>query len=175
MEEYFYPSDNFHSARLPVIDIGIDCPMYRLNNATYTSSIHFGDGSGDRSGRFNGAGYRILYTGQDISVCFIESFGESPFNFVEAEKVRQANIFIINTKKSLRLADLTGSRLVTIRGDSRVTSGPYELSRAWGEAIWNHEDQVDIVLDMIMIATATEYLKIQKQGMLCTKITWEIS
>jgi RES domain-containing protein len=145
MEEYFYPSEEFFSTNLPIIDIGIDCPMYRLNKATYTTSIHFGDGSGNKSGRFDGAnqGYKILYTGQDISVCFIESFGSSPYNFVETEKVRQTNLFLINTRKSLKLADLTGSRLVGIRGDSRVTSGPYELSRAWGKAIWSHQDKVD--------------------------------
>lgn len=145
MEEYFLPSENFFTEDLPVVNIHIDCPMYRLNNVRYPTSIHFGDGSGNKAGRFDGPeqGYKILYTGQDAPVCFIESFGSSPYNFVEVEKVRTTNLFLLNTRKSLKLADLTGSNLVKIRSDSRVTSGPYKLSRAWGQAIWDHRDKVD--------------------------------
>ena len=133
------PPDNFNQRELPcIITQG---PWLRLNNAGYSSSLHF-DRSGN--GRFDGPcqGYGLLYVGDQYSA-FIECFGRTFEGAVTVIALRNRNLFEIKSDRSLKLADLTGPSLAKIGIDARISSGDYEYCRTWGQAIWEHPEQVD--------------------------------
>jgi hypothetical protein len=153
-EDCFLLPEQLSDIELPIITVHVDKPMYRLNSTKnrkgepITTSLNF-DRTGN--GRFDGKnqGYGILYTGQDASVSFIESFGRIPDpnrRTVTTETLRRRNLFLIMAKKPLKLVDLTGSRLHQIGADtSAILCSPqfYEISRKWGKAIHLAQQQVD--------------------------------
>lgn len=133
------PPDNFNQRELPCITI--QSPLLRLNRAGHGSSLHF-----DRSsnGRFDGhdQGYGLLYVGDKYST-FIECFGRTFDGAVTITALRNRNLFEIKSDRPLVLADVTGSGLVKMGIDARISSGDYEYCRTWGQAIWEHPQAVD--------------------------------
>jgi RES domain len=141
LPEHPLPPVDFQSRTLPVVEsTGV---WYRLNPVRHESSLFF-----DRSGRgrFDGEeqGYGILYVGEDSYAAFIESYGRVHGAIgVAAADLKQRNLFAISSDRPLILADLTGSGLVKLGADARLTSGSYLISRTWAKAIWEHPMQVD--------------------------------
>jgi hypothetical protein len=110
---------------------------------SHSSALYF-----DRSGRgrFDGPtqGYGILYAGEDEYAAFIECYGRVHGARGVAEAVlKQRNLFAIASARPLVLVDLTGSNLVKLGADARISSGSYSIARAWAQAIWQHPLQVD--------------------------------
>jgi RES domain len=141
LPEHPDPPLDFQSRALPVvISAG---PWYRLNPVQHASALYF-----DRSGRgrFDGAtqGYGILYVGEDEYAAFIESYGRvhGARGVAEAD-LKQRNLVAIASDRPLVLVDLTGSSLVKLGADARLSSGSYAIARTWAKAIWEHPMQVD--------------------------------
>ncbi|NJM00325.1 MAG: RES family NAD+ phosphorylase [Synechococcaceae cyanobacterium RM1_1_27] len=135
------PPSDFQSRILPVVRSMR--PFFRLNSIRHPSALYF-DRSGE--GRFYGAaqGYGILYVGEDEFVPFIESFGRVHSRQIVEEKIlKQRYLAQFDSDRPLQLVDLTGSGLVKIRSDARLTSGSYEMAPRWAKAIFNHPQGVD--------------------------------
>lgn len=135
------PSDHFFSRPLPKIES--QGTWYRLNPVGYQSALFF-DTSG--KGRFDqpDQGYGILYVGEDEHASFIESFcRDRSVRKVAAAYIKQRNLFAITASRPLVFVDLTGSGLVRVGADANLLSSDYNISRAWGKAIWQHPDRVD--------------------------------
>lgn len=136
------PPENFNQLQLPLsYNNGSD--YYRLNRVDYNSAIYF-DRSGE--GRFDGQeqSYGICYLGETIEAAFIECFGrELGIKFLTQEFIKSRNLFIIGSKRQLKLVDLFGSGLAKLGADKRLTGGDYDLSRQWAEAIYQHPERVD--------------------------------
>ncbi|MBW4619403.1 MAG: RES family NAD+ phosphorylase [Cyanosarcina radialis HA8281-LM2] len=135
------PPPDFPTRTLPVVES--TGPWYRLNPVSHSSALYF-----DRSGRgrFDGPtqGYGILYAGEDEYAAFIECYGRVHGARGVAEAVlKQRNLFAIASARPLVLVDLTGSNLVKLGADARISSGSYSIARAWAQAIWQHPLQVD--------------------------------
>ena len=45
--------------------------------------------------------------------------------------------------RPLAIVDVWGANLTKLGVDARVSSGAYEVSRAWAQAIYNHPQKVD--------------------------------
>jgi hypothetical protein len=135
------PPSDFSSRTLPIV--ASTGSFYRLNSTGYPSALHF-----DRSGRgrFDGANqpYGILYVGADEYAAFIETFGRTHGRIsVEEAALRKRSLFSINATRTLFFADLTGNGLVKMGADARVTTGSYEIARAWATAIFEHPQSAD--------------------------------
>lgn len=89
--------------------------------------------------------YGILYLGHDECCTFIETFPPSPEkNTVSRRQLSQRSLSRIESKRSLRLVDLTGAGLAQLGADARLTTEvPYEVARRWGLAFWQHPDAPD--------------------------------
>ena len=136
------PPENFNRLQLPLsYNNGSD--YYRLNRVDFNSAIYF-DRSGE--GRFDGAkqSYGICYLGETIEAAFIECFGrELGIRFLSQEFIKSRNLFIVGSKRELKLVDLFGSGLAKLGADKRLTGGDYDLSRQWAKAIYQHPERVD--------------------------------
>ncbi len=135
------PSENFNTRELPIV-----CSRgtwYRLNAIGFSTSLYF-DRSG--KGRFDSSvqSYGILYVGNDIHVSWIECYGRTHGEKgVSEDTLRQRNLYTIESQRPLVFADVTGSGLVKMGVDSRLSSGSYTVARQWAQAIHDHPQQVD--------------------------------
>ncbi len=135
------PPENFNDRPLPISEY--NCTWYRLNPASFSSAIFF-----DRSGRgrFDSpqASYGILYVAQEERGAFIETMGRAlGIRTVSQIALQQRNLFEIESDRPLRIIDLWGANLSKMGMDARISSGNYEIARAWAEAIYNHPQKVD--------------------------------
>jgi len=134
------PPSDFDQRQLPTISITE--PLYRFHANQY-QAIYF---STKGNGRFDGRnqGYGICYTGIDVYVAFIETFGRTLGNkAVASADLRSRTLSKITANRPLILVNITGRNLVKIGADSRLSSGDYETSRTWAKAIFNHPSQPD--------------------------------
>jgi RES domain len=135
------PPPDFQTRELPmIISQGI---WYRFNTKGFSSSLYF-DRSG--KGRFDspGQGYGILYVGEDVYASWIECYGRSHGARGVSEMVlKQRDLYEIESQRPLVFADVTGSGLVKLGADSRLSSGAYATARQWAQAIHDHPQKVD--------------------------------
>jgi hypothetical protein len=135
------PPEDFLTRTLPTVL----ClkKLYRLNPKDYQSALYF-DKSG--KGRFDSPtqGYGILYLGEDEYASFIECFGRvHGVKTIEELTLKKRNLFSITASRPLTLVDLTGSDLVKLGADARLSSGDYRIARSWIKEIWGHPQKVD--------------------------------
>ena len=135
------PPEDFKTRELPIVSS--QGTWYRLNASEFSSSLYF-DRTG--KGRFDSPaqGYGILYVGADVYASWIECYGRSHgVKGVSELGLRQRNLYAINSSRPLVFADLTGSSLVKMGADARLSSGAYTVARQWAQAIYNHPQRVD--------------------------------
>jgi hypothetical protein len=135
------PPPDFQTRELPTI-IG-QGTWYRFNAKDFSSSLYF-DRSG--KGRFDspGQGYGILYVGEDVYASWIECYGRSHGpRGVSEMALKQQDLYEIESQRPLVFADVTGSGLVKLGADSRLSSGAYATARQWAQAIHDHPQKVD--------------------------------
>jgi hypothetical protein len=135
------PPPDFQMRELPlIISHGT---WYRFNTKDFSSSLYF-DRSG--KGRFDspGQGYGILYVGEDVYGSWIECYGRSHgARGVSEMALKQRDLYEIKSQRPLVFADVTGSGLVKLGADSRLSSGAYATARQWAQAIHGHPQKVD--------------------------------
>lgn len=141
IENHPLPPDDFNDKLLLTSEYRQS--WYRLNPAGFNSAIYF-----DRSGRgrfdFPQASYGILYTAQNERGAFIETFGRTlGIRTVSQTALKQRSLFIITSDRSLVIVDIWGVNLTKLGVDARLSSGDYQISRAWAQAIYNHPQKVD--------------------------------
>jgi RES domain len=135
------PPEDFNSRELPTSTS--QGTWYRLNALDFASSLYF-DRTG--KGRFDSPaqGYGILYVGADVYASWIECYGRTHGAKGVSESVlRQRNLYAISCQRELVFADLTGSSLVKMGADARLSSGAYTVARVWAQAIYDHPQGVD--------------------------------
>lgn len=141
LENHPLPPDDFSQQILSTSEYSQ--PWYRLNPAGFDSAIYF-DRSG--KGRFDSpqASYGILYAAQYERGAFIETFGRTlGVRTVSQIALQQRNLFTVMSVRPLVMVDIWGANLTKLGVDARVSSGAYEVSRAWVQAIYNHPQKVD--------------------------------
>jgi hypothetical protein len=135
------PPEDFHRRELPTI--ASQGTWYRLNAVEFDSSLYF-DRTG--KGRFDSPaqGYGILYVGADVYASWIECYGRTHgAKGVSELGLRLRDLYAIDSRRPLIFADLTGSGLVKMGADARLSSGAYTVARQWAQAIYEHPQSVD--------------------------------
>lgn len=135
------PPEDFNRRELPII--ASQGTWYRLNAVEFDSSLYC-DRTG--KGRFDSPaqGYGILYVGADVYASWIECYGRTHgAKGVSELGLRQRDLYAIDSFRPLVFADLTGSSLVKMGADARLSSGAYTVARQWAQAIYDHPQLVD--------------------------------
>jgi hypothetical protein len=135
------PPEDFNRRELPIITS--QGTWYRLNAVEFSSSLYF-DRTG--KGRFDSPaqGYGILYVGADVYASWIECYGRTHgAKGVSELGLRQRDLYAIDSHRPLVFADLTGSGLVKMGADARLSSGAYTVARQWAQAAYEHPQRVD--------------------------------
>jgi RES domain len=89
-------------------------------------------------------GYGILYVGADVYASWIECYGRTHgAKGVSELGLRLRDLYAIDSHRPLVFADLTGSGLVKMGADARLSSGAYTVARQWAQAIYDHPQLVD--------------------------------
>lgn len=141
IEDHPLPPDDFNQKLLPTSEY--NQPWYRLNPAGFDSAIYF-----DRSGRgrFDSpeGSYGILYAAQNERGAFIETFGRTlGIRTASQIALQQRNLFKLKSDRPLVIIDVWGVNLTKLGIDARVSSGDYQIARAWAKAIYHHPQKVD--------------------------------
>jgi RES domain len=135
------PPEDFNRRELPII--ASQGTWYRLNAVEFSSSLYF-DRTG--KGRFDSPaqGYGILYVGADVYASWIECYGRTHgAKGISELGLRLRDLYAIDSRRPLVFADLTGSNLVKMGADARLSSGAYTVARQWAQAIYEHPQSVD--------------------------------
>jgi RES domain len=135
------PPQDFNTRELSTVSS--QGTWYRLNAVEFSSSLYF-DQTG--KGRFDSPaqGYGILYVGADIYASWIECYGRTHgAKGVSELGLRQRDLYTIDSNRPLVFADLTGSSLVKMGADARLSSGAYTVARQWAQAIYEHPQRMD--------------------------------
>lgn len=135
------PPEDFNRRELPII--ASQGTWYRLNAVEFDSSLYF-DRTG--KGRFDSPaqGYGILYVGADVYASWIECYGRTHgAKGISELGLRLRDLYAIDSRRPLVFADLTGSNLVKMGADARLSSGAYTVARQWAQAIYEHPQSVD--------------------------------
>jgi hypothetical protein len=125
---------------LPLL-VGVG-PWLRIHRLGY-EPVFFG-----RAGksRFDAPGgeYGVLYAGVDAHCAFIETLGhETGVRVLNDIDVRMRGLARIETRRPLRLVDLTGAGLAHLGADERLCSGDYSVAQRWSLALWQHPARPD--------------------------------
>ncbi len=88
--------------------------------------------------------YGVLYVAQERMGAFIETFGRKPGKrrFFSSQ-LASRRLATVGARRDLRLVDFRGDGLPQLGATAEVTSGPYDLSRAWSRALYEHPREPD--------------------------------
>lgn len=137
------PPVDLASRALPLVDLA--GPWFRVHQLHH-DPLYFGRSA---DGRFNApdADYGVLYAGSDPHCAFIETFGQSTGVYtVTLAALVGRGLSRIESRRPLRLVDLTGPGLARLGADERLCSGEHEVAQRWAQALWTHPAQPDGLL-----------------------------
>ncbi len=138
-----HPQPNIKdSVALPIQILELGTVLFRLHQSNY-GAIYFNP---DPSWRFNdptGKEYGVLYAALDYYAALRETLKPDKFNILSTNFLRSRCLSTLTPTRDLRLVDLAGAGLTRIGADGRLTTGSYQISQAWSQALYRHPDQVD--------------------------------
>ncbi len=138
-----HPQPNIKgSVALPIQVLARRTVLFRLHQINY-GAIYFNP---DPSWRFNdpsGKEYGVLYAALDYYAALRETLKPDKFNILSTDFLRSRCLSTLTPKRDLRLVDLAGAGLTRIGADGRLTTGSYQISQAWSQALYRHPDRVD--------------------------------
>lgn len=135
------PAERLDSVSLPLKSA--TQPWFRSHRAGY-EPLYFGR---TRRNRFDAPGgeFGTLYVRQDLHCVFLETFGHSTgeVDFVTRAELEARALVSIETRRPLRLVDLSGRGLARLRADARLCTGSMTVSQRWALALQRHPDEPD--------------------------------
>jgi RES domain len=138
-----HPQPNIKdSVALPIQILERGSALFRLHESCY-GAIYFNP---NPSWRFNdptGKEYGVLYAALDYYAALRETLKPKQFNILSTKFLRSRCLSTVTPKRDLRLVDLAGAGLTRIGADGRLTTGSYQISQAWSQALYRHSDRVD--------------------------------
>lgn len=139
------PPAHLASQPLPITVIRAGTAWLRIYSLAF--SPRYFDASNRH--RFNApdGGFGVLYAGSDDHCAFIETFGRDlRLRVVTLSELAVRGRSSVRVIGDLRLVDLTGRGLATIRADGRLTTGDYRVAQRWSLAFYSHPDRPDGIM-----------------------------
>jgi hypothetical protein len=138
-----HPQPNIKdSDALPIHLLERGTEVFRLHQSCY-GAIYF---NRDNSWRFNNpvsGEYGVLYAALDYYAALRETLKPDKFNILSTGFLKSRCLSTLTPQRDLRLVDLAGAGLTHIGADGRLTTGSYQISQAWSQALYRHPDRVD--------------------------------
>jgi len=79
-----------------------------------------------------------------LEASFAESFLRNPpVRLLSLTHLATRGAALLAVSRDLRIGELYGPGLAKMGATAEVSSGPYDLSRAWARALWEHPDRPD--------------------------------
>jgi RES domain len=116
--------------------------LFRVHQSRYPAKYF----NPDSSWRFNdpvGGEYGVLYAALDYSGAMRETIPSGEFNIISKNFLKSRRLSKVTPNRDLRLVDLTGEGLTHIGADARLTTGSYQISQLWSQALYRHSSNVD--------------------------------
>lgn len=134
---------------LPLRLIRAGSELFRVH-ASMRGPIFFGPGKGEKpSYRFDAASGRfgVLYAAENQDAPLIETLLRNPARYsVSRDDIARRSMSSLTTGRDLRLVECSGASLSRLGTTSAFFTGPYSVSNAWSDALWDHPDRVDGIL-----------------------------
>jgi len=133
------PADS-SSRALPLVEE--NGPWTRMHSVKH-DPVYFGRTG---LGRFDDpkGEYGVLYVAGDAFGAFVESFGRTPGrNLVSLDALRRRHLSTVESRRPLRLVDLTGSGLARIGATAAISTDDYEKAQAWSRTLHDHPEAPD--------------------------------
>ncbi len=134
------PPADLQSRDLPIIQI--EKSWFRIHQSRH-SPLYFGDSGANR---FDAPAqeYGVMYIAVDLHGSFIETFGsQTGIQVISYRELSLRSISQLICTHPLQLVDLSGSGVVHISADARLTAAEHKVAQRWALALWNHPSQVD--------------------------------
>jgi RES domain len=139
--------DIIDSVILPTYIIKAELKLFRIHKNLGRDNQKRGAIYFDRSNqsRFNAPAeeYGVLYAGLDACVAFRETARVYSSTPISRDFLNPNCLSVVYPQRDLILVDLSGAGLTMIGADARITTGSYDLSQAWSQALYNHADRID--------------------------------
>lgn len=121
--------------------------LYRHHQSIH-DPIYFGTSGNyrfDDPACATGASFGVLYAGEDVHCCFIESCGSTTgAPAVSGAYLGAREIAKIQLTAELRLIDLaTSGGLTHVGADARLVTGSYKVAQKWSAALRVHPEEPD--------------------------------
>jgi hypothetical protein len=130
--------------REPLIHIlKIGTVIFRIHPSVY-GAVFFGRTGNYRYDAPDGS-FGVMYAGEDLDCCFIESFGATiGAPAVSGKYLEQRDYAEMQPQSDLRCVDLAApGSLSRLGADGRLLTGSYKISQQWSAALRNHPCKPD--------------------------------
>ncbi|WLC16653.1 RES family NAD+ phosphorylase [Bradyrhizobium diazoefficiens] len=137
------PPADLNERRLPVEEIPAGEAFFRMHR-TALGAKFFG-----RTGwRFDSPGraFGTLYAARTAEIAFAETLLRGQRPIVAESELHIRSFCEFRLQRVVRLVKLHGPSLIAIGATAAVTSGSYDVSQAWAQALHDHPDQPDGIL-----------------------------
>src|SRR3954447_3520673 len=133
------PSPDFDRLDLPILELA--APLTRIHRLA-RDPAHWGR-TGDQRFDAPSAEFGVLYASLDDFGAFIETCGDTAARTVTMDSLAAKGWALVEPRRPLRIADLSGAGLARIGADERLCAGDHGASQPWSLAIWRHPAAVD--------------------------------
>lgn len=142
------PPSWLESSRLPILDFP-NTAVVRIHRTEH-DPVFFSPGSGRAPvGRFDSrsGAFGVLYLATSLAGAFAETILRNPQRrLVDLSEITTRAVSVLVASRPLRLAKLLGTGLQAVGTDNAVSTGPYEMSGLWADALFAHPDLPDGII-----------------------------
>jgi hypothetical protein len=138
------PPADLNTRRLPLTDIAAGDPLFRMHNTAFGARF-FGRSA---NWRFDSPGqaFGTLYAAMTSDIAFAETLLRGDRPVVAEGELHCRSLCKFTLRNPVRLVRLHGPSLIAIGASAAVTSGGYDVSQAWAQALHDHPERPDGIL-----------------------------
>lgn len=138
------PPPGAHTGHLTITPIPKGYVWFRLYKSS-KDPLFFGR---TKLARFDAAQgeFGVLYVAREIEGAFVETLARDGVRAIPQERLQRRHVAEVVASREVCLVDLTGSGLVQMGIDARLTTGAYQVAQRWSSTFFAHRDQPDGIL-----------------------------
>jgi hypothetical protein len=146
IDQRLLPGNDFATRALPTVSIPAGAGWARIHGST-KRPLWFGPAPGEPpQSRFDDplGTYRVCYIGQTLEAAFSEVFlRDLRVRLLPRAAFETRSLSHVTTLRAVSLIQFHGAGLARLGTTAAIEHGPYQLSRAWARACWDHAGQHD--------------------------------
>jgi hypothetical protein len=140
------PPPWLQTARLPILELPHPTAVHRIHRLD-RDPVFFSPGAGKPPiGRFDSpsGAFGVLYLAQALEGAFAETILRNPQRrLADLSDIAARAVSVLGFSRAIRLAKMFGDGLQAVGTDNALSTGPYDASGAWADALFAHPDAPD--------------------------------